>query len=383
MEITPLVRHTFLKVGTDEKISEMIGKLKYSGDKSALVFKDNKYLGTIAKKKLLKSRLDAAEAKVKTYLARAPLLNEYADVVETAYLMFESGMDCLPVEQNKSVIGVLRALDVVQLGVNLAETKGWKVEDIKLAKPRILSKDEAIATAIDLMHDEHIDHVPVFDKGKLYGIISYLDILEKYLNWVPRRDISTRFDKSRGAEPEVKHLASLPVEDFCTSTNLVVTSRSASLQEAVRLMVKSNVSCLPVMEDSKIQGLLTMKNLLRALASLKIPQKFNIRFVGLQSLGLDEYEKYAVQKIAANESFKLQRSIPSEFQLVLLFKAYNKFGTRRKYSVNLKVEYPGKLLTSSQDDWDVVTALRKTFNSAKNEAGSKFRGKERRRVFPE
>src|SRR3989344_1735825 len=122
MEITPLVRHTFLKVGTDEKISEMIGKLKNSGDKSALVFKDDKYLGTIAKKKLLKSRLDAAEAKVKTYLARAPILNEYADVVETAYLMFKSGTDCLPVEQNKSVIGVLRALDVLQLGVNLPET---------------------------------------------------------------------------------------------------------------------------------------------------------------------------------------------------------------------------------------------------------------------
>ena len=70
---------------------------------------------------------------------------------------------------------------------------------------------------------------------------------------------------------------------------------------------------------------------------------------------------------------KLQKKINNELNLVLHLKAYNK-GGRQKYSVHIKLEYPGQLIAINQDDWDLETALRKTFDNAKNAVKKKFRG---------
>jgi len=37
------------------------------------------------------------------------------------------------------------------------------------------------------------------------------------------------------------------------------------------------------------------------------------------------------------------------------------------------VEFPGQIITSTQDDWDVITAVRKTFDNAKNVVKKKFK----------
>jgi len=42
--------------------------------------------------------------------------------------------------------------------------------------------------------------------------------------------------------------------------------------------------------------------------------------------------------------------------------------------VHMRLEYPGQIITSEQDDWDIETAVRKTFNNAKNATKKKFKG---------
>ncbi len=376
MEITPLIKEDFIVLQDDTTLSEMIGKLKQFEKQSALVFRKNKYLGLIEKKRLLKSRVDATEVPISNYVQKTPLLSEHADVIETAYLMFQSNADYLPVERNKQIVGVLDGLAVVQLGSQLPETKSWRVKDIKLVKATV-APDDAIARAMEVMYTEHIDHVPVLEAQQLSGIISYKDILRKYLNWSPKRDVSAKFNKmasSRSVEVEFPHMASLPVSNFSTNDNLFTVPTGSSLKEAIVLMVTKKVNSLLVMEGAELAGLLTVKNILRRLGSLKIIPNYNISFIGLEKVGLESYQKYAVQKIASNEAFKLQRKIKNEFSLVVHLKAYGKDGKRQKYSVHLKVEFPGKIITCAQDDWNIETALHKTFTNALNKVKTQFRG---------
>mgnify|MGYP005639809223 FL=1 len=56
-----------------------------------------------------------------------------------------------------------------------------------------------------------------------------------------------------------------------------------------------------------------------------------------------------------------------------LIKEYEKDGRKQKYAINLHVEFPGKMFSVSQEDWDWRTAVRKTFNNAKNKAHKMFR----------
>lgn len=377
MEITPLINEDFVVLQDEATLSELIGKLKQYEKHSALVFRKGKYLGIVEKKKVIRSRVDAKEMKIKHFVQKTPVISEHEDIISVAYLMFESNLDFVPVQRNKTIIGVVRAVDVAKAAAELPETKGFKVEDCKLLKPSKLHKNAPLATAMEIMHDEHLDQVPVFDEGKIYGIISYKDVLRRYLNWSPKRDVSANFNRltgSRAVEAEVSHIGLLPVSSFSTNDNLITIAAQGYLKDAVNLMVKNNIMDVLVLARDEFKGLLTVKNILRLVGSLKIPQNYNIQFVDLNKMGLEQYQKVNVQKICSNEAFKLQRVIRDDFMLVLHFKEYQKDARQHKYSIHLRIEYPGKIITASGDDWDMETALHIAFEAAKTEAQKMFQG---------
>jgi len=385
MDIKSIVSQDFVTVDEETPLSELIGKLKNFEKHSALVFRNKKYLGVIEKKKLLRSKIDATEAKIKKFVENSPTISETADVIETAYLLFQSNLDYVPVQKDKQIIGVVTGVALAQLAAALPEAKSWKVSDIKYVKPFKVTKNDPLSKAMEVMHDEHIDHVPIFDQGKLYGVMSYKDVVRKYLNWSPQREVSAKFNKmasSRSAETDIPRLGSLPVSSFSTNDKVLTITENKSLKEAVTIMVQHNVADLVVMQGEEFKGLLMVKNILRRIGSLKIPQNFNIQFVGMNTVGLESYQIYNIQKIASNEAFKLQRKIHNEFKLVVHIKEYEKDGTKHKYTVNLRIEYPGRIVTSSDDDWDIETALRKAFENAQNELEKMFKGnKKKSRAF--
>ncbi len=388
MEITPLIKSNFVTVDESVSVSEMIGKLKLAEERAALVYKEGKYLGLLEKKRLLKSRLGSAETKLKGLTQKTPLLSEHADVIETAYLLYQSNLDLVPIERQKKVVGILEALDVAHMGAHLPEAEAWKVKEAKLVNVEPLEKEQPLAAAIKLMHDEHLDHLPVFDKGKLFGILSHRDLLRNFLTWSPEREFSKKFTKdlrSKAAASDRPHFVSLPISNFCTKESLVTIKANDSICNAIDRMSEKNVTCLPVIEQGEMTGLLTVKNILRLVASLKIKKKHNIQFQGLRDLLLEDFQKEDLQKVSSNEAFKLQRLIHNDFQLIVHVKGYHrtgsekktalnkKVGEQQKYAVNLRLEFPGKLFASSADDWDIITATREAFVNMQNEVKKKFR----------
>jgi len=378
MEITPAIKSEFLSFDSEQAVSEMLGQLRKYQERHGLIFKGDKYLGIIEKKWLLRSRFDVSRAKISNFIHRTPLVNEHADVIETAYTLFKADSDFVPVESNRKIMGVLTALDLAKLAVDLPETKSFTVADVKLVRGEKLEKNDPISKAAEIMYKARVDQLPVFEGKKLYGIVSFRDLLQRYLAFAPRRETDTKFKKesggSKGAEADKPNLALLPISSISTNDNIVTVSRDAKLRDAVEQMRKQNVSSAIVVEGKEVAGLLTLKNLLRLVGSLHIPQNFNIRFIGLNDVGLDAYQKSTIQKIASNEAFKLQREINNEFSLTIHLKDYTKSQRERKYSVTLRLEFPSQLITATQYDWRPETALRKTFDNAKNVIKKRFRG---------
>jgi len=376
VEIKSLVKTDFLSVDEEASLGELMGQLKQYEKRSALVFKKNKYLGMIEKKSLLKSRLNVTEEKLTNFLKKTPVVTEEMDVIDVAYMMFQSDLDYVPVERNKKVIGILHGIDLVNSALDLPEMKKVKVNDVKIINPSKVDPLDPVAEVLNIMYREHVDHVPVFEKGKLSGVISYKDLMRKYLNWTPRRDVSAKFNKmasSRSAQGETPHFASLPVSNFSTNDNLLTIQLGEGLKSGVSKMAENNVWDLLVLQEEKYQGLLTVKNILRYIGSLKIPQKFNIKFVGLHDVDMTEHEEESLLKIAESECFKLQRKFNQDFKVVINLKAYNKGGKQKKFSVHMKFEAPGKMLVSEEVDWDLETALHRAFNNAKSNLKDRHR----------
>ncbi|PIN74209.1 hypothetical protein COV20_01180 [Candidatus Woesearchaeota archaeon CG10_big_fil_rev_8_21_14_0_10_45_16] len=376
MDISPIIKDDFLAVEDTAMLSEALGQLRQYDKRAALIFRNKKYQGLIERKRLLTTNIDATNTKIGKYVHMTPIVSDHADILETAVYLADTESDYLPVQNNRTIVGVVHALDLAKLAMTLPETSKLKVSDIKLLKPRKVNSTDSLSVVLEIMKKEHVDHVPVFKDNALFGIVSFRDLLRKYINWSPKRDFSAKFNKeasSRAARVDISPLASLPVQNFSTNDNLVKIKSSATLLEAVTLLFKNNIRNLIVTEDNQYLGLLSLRNILTAVSKLKVQKNYNIKFVGLNKLDWHPSEKEALKKIASNESFKLQRILKNEFSLIIHLKEYEKEGQKHKYSVTMRVDFPGRNISISQDDWDWRTAVRKTFANAKNKLGKQFK----------
>jgi CBS domain-containing protein len=113
--------------------------------------------------------------------------------------------------------------------------------------------------AIQLMADKNVGALPVMDNGKLVGIISERDYTRKVI--------------LKG-----KSSKDTPVTAIMTS-ELTTTYPDASVTECMRVMTEERVRHLPVMEEGKMIGMLSIGDLVR-------------RIISAQTATIDNLEKY-------------------------------------------------------------------------------------------
>ena len=111
--------------------------------------------------------------------------------------------------------------------------------------------DDLVDLAASVMDWRHIRHVPVEDdQGRLVGIVTHRALL--------------RLLSRRNASPEG---APLLVRDIMKRNPLTVESNTPTL-EAMELMRKEKVGCIPVVDDLQLVGIVTSFDFLEASAQL-------------------------------------------------------------------------------------------------------------------
>jgi CBS domain-containing protein len=120
--------------------------------------------------------------------------------------------------------------------------------DVITVPPSLLLKDAA-----QLMADRDISGLPVVEQGKVVGVISEADILEKQRG--PGQGRFHRNDKFRART----------VADAMTSPAITVLGRS-TLPAAATLMTERGVNRLPVVDGRGLVGIVTRADLVRAFA---------------------------------------------------------------------------------------------------------------------
>jgi CBS domain-containing protein len=368
LDISSIIKDNFLVFEQTAPLSEVIGQLKEKEKQAAVVVRKGKYLGIIEKHKVMRSTVDLCELKLEHCLQETPLLNKESEVVEAVSLLCDNNCDFLPVQEGKKMVGIVNIVDLLNLSLTQPVVGKLKVSDIKFSKPNHIDKESPLSIAVEAMQKDNLTHMPIFDQDKLYGILSYKDVVRKQLNWSPKRDFSAKFNqalKSKSGRSENVHFFQMPVRDFSTNDNLITVSLKSPLKEAVGLMDKHNLKGLIVMDGLKYQGILTARNILLTLAKLEKRDNFEIFYVGLNEVDLTENQRNMLQDSTYKEAVRLQRKFKETFAIAVHLKESNKQGKQKLFKVNLRVESVGKLYTSEKEDWDLETALHKCFNGLK------------------
>ena len=124
--------------------------------------------------------------------------------------------------------------------------------------PVTISPDASVVEASELMKKEKVHRLPVLDKDKkLVGVISEKDIL--FASPSPASSLSIH---------EMAYLLSqLTVRKLMTK-NPVTISKDVPVEEAARIMVDEDLSCLPVVEGDRLVGIVSKSDLFKILIEL-------------------------------------------------------------------------------------------------------------------
>jgi len=159
----------------------------------------------------------------------------------------------LPIVDNDGVLaGIVTERDV--LGVLGSERSPLHVEDVMTSALRVTAPDCPIATVTRDMTKHHFRRLPVVSDDVLYGIVTATDIM-RYLG---SREVFSRMTTGNVAE-----VTGLPVRTLIAG-ELFTTSPEKNINEVAREMLSRNIGALPVIEDSRLIGLVTEFDLVRA-----------------------------------------------------------------------------------------------------------------------
>jgi len=135
-----------------------------------------------------------------------------------------------------------------QLRATLSTDKSGRfcVAHVMTTEPSCVQPETSVLELVELFHAKHFRHVLVVDhEDKLVGVVSDRDVLRCFgFHEGPKRSV----------------LAGIRVQELM-STDLVTVRPETPLEQAVTLMVEEGISCLPVLNEAELVGILTNTDL--------------------------------------------------------------------------------------------------------------------------
>jgi acetoin utilization protein AcuB len=115
--------------------------------------------------------------------------------------------------------------------------ESWMVTDLITIR-----EDAGIRDALTVMKKHSVRHLPVVENGLFVGLVTSGDLKQAIL---------------------ASMLETLKVSDVMLQNPFTVT-RDTSLEKAAGIIYEKNIGCLPVVEEGKIVGIITIKDILKA-----------------------------------------------------------------------------------------------------------------------
>ncbi len=316
----------------------------------AVLDEKGKYLGMITRRTILRSRLDATTTKVKTLMKVAPPVSFDFSVSKVAKLMIESEMRQLPVFDKNKIMGFVTDEDIIHASV-LNEWGKTAIEQIMTRAPHTLESNRSVGAVLSLMREYGISHVPIMESGKLVGMITIEDILRN-IYWPQRHQ--TRGD----IVGEKIETLSVPAKGIMATPAITVESQT-NLRNSEKIMHNRDVSCLAIVSNERLVGIVTKLDFLELISQLEVAEKkLSVQF-GVKGVEISPDQ----QNFMMEEFDAFTRKYQDAFQLGTLFvymKSHRNTNLRGTPLVHCRLQFRTVRGTffSASEGWGVEPTFR-------------------------
>lgn len=196
----------------------------------------------------------AVNEAIRTIMTPQPeILKSDARIRDAVEVITRKKIGGLPiVDKDGILLGIATERDV--LSVLASGRSPLHVEDIMSSALRVTAPDCPIATVTRDMTRHRFRRLPVVSDDVLYGIVTATDIM---------RYLGSREVFSKMVTGNVAEVTGLPVRNLIAG-ELFTTSPEKTINQVAQEMLNKNIGVLPVIEDSRLVGLVTEFDLVRA-----------------------------------------------------------------------------------------------------------------------
>lgn len=212
-----------------------------------------------------------------------------------------------------------------------------QVEKIMASPVKTIDKDQAVSMALELMVKFGISAIPVTDKGRLIGLITEVDIVD-------------RLGSSRAGKltPTSIHVSSV------MELNPTTVELSTDMFEAAKILVNRQERALPVVKDSEILGILTNTHFVKQCLDINKLRVRDLRLEKPISVSLSDRVVHARQILLAEgvpglpvfDKGKVVGLVTKK-RLALAFAAFRRETPAKYQSTRLRDFFVENILTSS------------------------------------
>ena len=254
-----------------QTVEQAICIMDVNGFRRLPVVKDKKFVGMITFRDIMREfakKVSEDIEKGKTSFAKEFLETPLTEIMtpdfisisirstvdEASKIMVENNIGCLPVflDEECRLGGIITERDVISSVAELPVEE--KVSDYMTKNVITVNDKSNLFDCLKKMVEANIRRIPaVNDEGKLAGLITASDIL-KYLN-----DPKTKKGLKEGNYEKMLYKQ---VNEIMAKTLITVNSE-ISVKEAAAKMHDKGIGCLLVIDDSKLVGIITERDLLK------------------------------------------------------------------------------------------------------------------------
>ncbi|MDE1859386.1 MAG: CBS domain-containing protein, partial [Candidatus Micrarchaeota archaeon] len=253
-----------------------------------IVFKDGAYYGIVDDRSMaVRGNTKIPQNyPVGKFAKRVPILTRSMDIRHAIQAFYESSSKAVPFAENDKIKGILRRTDILKSILSLHILASYKASDIMSTPVIGIDQEATLEKAKNAMKENNVNRLIVLDKGKLFGIITYKNIIE-----------STMAVKNRSPEFSPKGRIHTRVAEF-SHRDINTIDDSVGIDQAIREMVKNGVSSLLVTRKGHPVGMLTVRDILETIIKDSNVQKKNIVISGMDS-DLREYQDEIEEELDA------------------------------------------------------------------------------------
>lgn len=242
-------------ISKSAKITEALDKMLAEGIDPLIAVNNNAVVGTVSRQAI------AEKLGSKQNSDLAPAAIHVASVVEeefTSVYPDESINVLIPLLQHYKLVVVYdndhKLIGQVAAGDLLKKHKPDTGLEDAMEKAITIEADERVVHLRRRMLDDKITHFIVTDQGKFIGIVTETDVA------IAMR----KFRESIRDQHQDHRIRNMIVRDIMTAP-LISVEMSERTPAVIDLMLKKNISSVPVMDNGRLSGIVTRRSIVNAL----------------------------------------------------------------------------------------------------------------------